>query len=529
MTPGDLGLAKVFATARRRLRAAWMAATGEMVVPALGAAAVALVLIGWIWPWPWPEPAAAVVVAAGLVGLIGYGLFFRVPDFVVARALDRGLENHDELTTALEVDPDGAFSERLFDRVGELTTDDASEAIGLPFSWKPWAIGGALLVAALGLAVVQNPADDDRARLDAERAAIAEVAETLETRAEELADNPETEALAAEVAALAEELARESDLDDALARLEEVSTELAEANDAEALAERAASRGLQRTLEATPLAAGATPADQFEALAAAAAEGSLDEQQLAELAERLAELAATQEAGDPATADALDAAADAAAAGDLGALGAALGDAAGSSSDAAANAASGVASELTAADLERLADQLANAAAPGQESGEGSGSDEGDGSGSGEGEGPVSGEGEGEGSGPGSGEVSGGGGATASGNNPSGRGGGQNPDGTSSRDEASPEHAEATVVVPDGGESDILDADAQATGSGTSADPNRVDGLTTDGQASVPVRDVVSAYRDRAVDAVDSLSLAPSETEAVETYFDYLAGLTGGN
>jgi hypothetical protein len=117
----------------------------------------------------------------------------------------------------------------------------------------------------------------------------------------------------------------------------------------------------------------------------------------------------------------------------------------------------------------------------------------------------------------------------ATGQNPSGFGAGQNPDGTSTKDEESPEHADATVVVPRGGETDILGADAQATGDGTTADPNRVDGLTSEGQASVPVRDVVTDYQSRAVDAVDTMSLAPSETEAVQSYFDYLAEITGGN
>jgi GTP-sensing pleiotropic transcriptional regulator CodY len=43
----------------------------------------------------------------------------------------------------------------------------------------------------------------------------------------------------------------------------------------------------------------------------------------------------------------------------------------------------------------------------------------------------------------------------------------------------------------------------------------------------VPVRDVVTDYRTRAVEALDSMTLAPSETEAVQSYFDHLAGSTG--
>jgi hypothetical protein len=116
----------------------------------------------------------------------------------------------------------------------------------------------------------------------------------------------------------------------------------------------------------------------------------------------------------------------------------------------------------------------------------------------------------------------------ATGNNPSGRGAGSNPDGVNDNAGPSPEHADATVIVPDGGESEILDAQARATGDGTTADPNRANGLTSRGQTAVPVRDVVTQYGSQAVDALDGLTLAPSETEAVESYFDYLAATTGG-
>ncbi len=117
----------------------------------------------------------------------------------------------------------------------------------------------------------------------------------------------------------------------------------------------------------------------------------------------------------------------------------------------------------------------------------------------------------------------------ATGDNPSGRGAGEGPDGTSEKDEVSPTHADATVVVPAAGESDTLDLDVQATGDGTAFDPNRANGLTTDGRAAVPVRDVVTQYGSQAVDALNTMSLTPSETEAVQSYFDYLAGTTGGN
>jgi hypothetical protein len=118
----------------------------------------------------------------------------------------------------------------------------------------------------------------------------------------------------------------------------------------------------------------------------------------------------------------------------------------------------------------------------------------------------------------------------ATGENPSGFGSGSNPDGDQGAGgEPSVDHPDATAVAPAGGESDQLNADAQATGGGTTVDPDRGNGLTSDGQATVAVRDVVTQYGDQAVDALDNMSLAPSETEAVQSYFDYLAGTTGGN
>ncbi len=558
MTPRDLGLARVFAVARRRLRLAWLVATGELTVPVVGAAAVGLVLVGWLMPWRWPEPAALAVPVAVAVGLVGYAVVFRVSDFKVARALDRGLEQHDTVTTALELASDNPFAGRLHQQVAALTPDDASRAVRVPGNARPWLVGGLLLVAAVALAVVRNPADDDRDRLAQEQAAIDEVAATVEARAEELAEDPLTADLAAELDALADELARSSDIDEALERLAEATAELESDTDTDSLAERAASLGLSRTLEASPLTSGATPAEQLANLAEEA--DGLSDEDLAALADRLAELAETQEAGDPATAEALAQAAAAAQAGDPSALAAALAAASASSAAAADAAQAGIAGDLAAGDLNDLADQLAAAAAAqaanganqagqegqgageGQAEGQGAGEGQGQGQGQGQGEGQGAGQtqgqgagagegagqGQGQGQGQGAGQGQGGAGMQATGNDPSGFGTGQNPDGESGgADEPSVEHGDATVIVPDGGESEVLDAAAQATGDGTTADPNRVNGLTGGGTSGVAVRDVVTQYGSEAVDALDSMSLAPSETEAVRSYFDYLADSTG--
>ncbi|MEM7324504.1 MAG: hypothetical protein AAF531_15550, partial [Actinomycetota bacterium] len=176
MTPADLGLGRVFTAARRRLRAAWILATGELTMPAVGAAALGLVLVGWLIPWRWPEPAALVVAVGSALVLFGYGLLFRVSDYQVARALDRGLGGHDAVTSALEVDPASPFSARIYGQVDRLTTADASMAIRLRFNHRPFLIGAALLVAAVVFAVIRNPADDERDRLAREQLAVTEAA-----------------------------------------------------------------------------------------------------------------------------------------------------------------------------------------------------------------------------------------------------------------------------------------------------------------------------------------------------------------
>ena len=263
MNPTELGLARVFAAARRRLRAAWILATGELTLPVIGAAALGLVLVGWLIPWRWPEPAALVVSVGSALLVVGYGLLFRVSDFKVARALDRGLDSHDAVTSALEVDPASPFSARMYQQVDGLTTADASNAIKLRFNYKPFLLGGVLLVAAVVFAVVRNPADDDRDRLAREQLAIEEVGEDVEALAEQLAEDPATAELAEDLEALAADVSRADDLSEALEKLEQSTAELEARTDAESLSKRAASLGLSRTLAANPVPASGPPRSTF--------------------------------------------------------------------------------------------------------------------------------------------------------------------------------------------------------------------------------------------------------------------------
>jgi hypothetical protein len=117
----------------------------------------------------------------------------------------------------------------------------------------------------------------------------------------------------------------------------------------------------------------------------------------------------------------------------------------------------------------------------------------------------------------------------ATGQNPEGFASGAVGDGRTENSGPSVDHPDAEIIVPEAGESDELFADVTATGDGSTEDPTRGQGQTSGGRSTVAVRDVVSDYRSQAVDSLDSLDLAPSETDAVRSYFDRLAETTGAD
>ena len=319
-------LQDLFGRARRRIRAVWLLATSEAFGPYLVGAALVVALTGWLRPWSWPEPAAIGLLVVGVILLIVVGVGQRLPDIAVARTLDRGLDTEDALVTALEFAPTDTFGPRVHARAAQFVNADVAEAIPTPWRPKPLAVIAALLVALGVVLVVGNPQDDARAQRAADLEVIEELAEEFEERADATEADPELgaegDALAEQLRQLAEELRQADDLDAAIDELTETQDELLSSVDSQDLSERAATEGLQRTLDANPLAAGASAAAQLEALSGATSDLTPEERDA--LAERLAELAATQEAGDEATADALAEAAEALEAGDAAAAAAAL-------------------------------------------------------------------------------------------------------------------------------------------------------------------------------------------------------------
>ena len=525
---------------RRRLRLTWTVATLQWAAPAVALVALILVVAGRLRPWAWPELAALVVAIIVVLAVVVGAAAVRIPDLVAARAADRGLDTRDALAAALEVgDEPGPFTARVHARAVEAAAGaSAREAVPMPRPLRRMAASSVLAAGALGLAWLPNPQDDVRRERAAEQAALADEADDLRDAADALDEMPgagEAEAaLAEELRALAEDLDDAGSLEEGLGALAQARADLEAQVPADLLALKAATTGLDRSLEATPLpgTTGGSAAEQLEQLADALA--GLSPEDHAALAERLGELAATQAVGNPGAAEALDAAAAALASGDLAGAEAALGEAAAAqvsasasaqAGEAAAAAASAVASsaaDAQAADAQGAGEQAG--AADGGTPGTGQGSGAGDGQGSGSGSGQGSGGGQG-GGGPGSGNIGAGGSRTGTGD---GQGGAGRPSGGTSDGGPGPsgdERGASDPLIYDPAYSDGDQIDVGGSGSGRPGETvGRTSGATGTGQVRVPVSQLRDDYIRRATDALDRGDLPPSSQEVIRAYFDAIAG-----
>ncbi len=503
----------------RRLRLVWAWATAAWIAPVIAAVALGLVAIGWLVPWVWPEPAAIAVALVASVLVVGWAIVQPLPGHLVARAADRGLTTGDSFETALHFRTlDGPFGERIRTRAEHLA-ENADPAVAAPFPSheRRWGLAIGLAVLALVGGILANPQDDERAARAAAAEQIDALADGIEEQAAALADDPATAELAAELEALAEELRSTDDLLEAQEILEAKAEELEGRQPNDFASQRAAAEGLERSLADRPLA-GAPSSSAAEQLAALAESlDALSEEEQAALAERLADLAATQAAGDPATAAALEQAAAALANGDVASARAALGEAA-LAQASAANAVAGQVANGQAAEGLR-------AAGEGLGSGEGSGEGAGQGQGSGEGAGEGQGEGQGQGAGQGSGQAGSGaqgqvGGATG------GSGQGQGGQGTSGGGDQPRNDSNdgATIVDP----ASLIDGEDVNLGGSPNGQGSEVigegDGATGAGTTRVPVSDIISDYANRATTASGSGRFSPDQQELIGNYFDLLAG-----
>lgn len=522
-------LAALLRRVRRRLRInrLWAGLAWGLVIS--GAAVLAYALASRIWVTPDLDGTILPLVVASSVAAAIVFTLGRVPAPAAARVADGWLGTRDLFATALTADGDESVLALQRHRAYR-TAADVESLPGRPVvPVRRLAAGGAMLGLAIGLAVMPNPMDAQRARIQAEQQAAEEAAEALDAAAEELDDDPAAQAaaLAARLEELAEEL-RTTPLEESLTELDDAAAAL-DAQAAEELPMSIALDGLDAELGGAPLpGAAGDAAAQAAALAAALAAGDVEDP--AALAERLEQLSAAVNDGLPDVAASLSGAAQAllapggqaAAAGAMAQAAEGLGRASGRVADA--DAARRAAQAIAAA--------AARARNPGQgASGQGAGQGQGDGQGAGAGQGQGAGAGKGQGAG-GSGGGSGARGAqvNASGSNPGGVGQAPNDDasgsGTGPARTVQPgvESADADQQIFDpvdpadelslGGTPDGLD-DSPIVGTGEGS------GLGSD--ARVPYRQVLGEYADRASATIDQPGYPPRLRDTVRDYFDRLA------
>ena len=159
-----------------------------------------------------------------------------------------------------------------------------------------------IVAAAAALAVAPNHQDDVRRQRAAEVAAIRNEAEQLRQQAATIAQRGDAEstALAEQLRALAQELERSSNKTEALAALDEEIQRLQATLTPEALARKAAVRGLERSLASRAACRGSSASTSAAAQLAALADNvpsSIEER--ARLADRLNDLGRGASSGQP--------------------------------------------------------------------------------------------------------------------------------------------------------------------------------------------------------------------------------------
>lgn len=515
---------------RRRLRVAWALATMQVVAPLVATAALALVLAGRVVDFPASDVAALWVAIAAVIGIGIYAAVCKVPAMLVARAADRGLGTRDAFATSLEfAGHTDEFAQRVERRADELASVSTARA-AVPYRWRRRPTGLTLVIApaALVLALMANPQDAKRHDRERDRARVAATAEVVRAEAERIAQLPEASDAAARLEELAAQLENADSLEEAQELIDQAVAELRELVGDDLLARKAATEGLQRSLENSPLPGTASSerdrsvAEQLDALAGQLPEMTASEREAA--AQRLDDLAATQEVGDPATADALHQAADALREGDIAGAQARLGEAAQAHGRAASEAAQQTAAAEAAQAAANAGEQLdgGEGQSAGQGSGQGQGQGDGQGQGQGQGDGQGSGSGSGQGSGSGSGGSPSGGVGGGSGSPGSGGQGGQGA-GTGHQDGGGRPDLDTIYDPAHGGGGDTGSVGG-GTGSGQGGTVGTTDGRTNSGSSRVPVSDVLDRYARQATDAMNNQSIPPAMRALVLAYFNQLQG-----
>jgi len=446
-----------------------------------------------------------------------------------ARFADLHFDLQERASTAVELNagrlqaPPSLAARQMADTVRATSAVNASALLPMRFNWQDWLVI-ALSVLLLAIAVwLPNPQEEIVQSRREVAKTVAEQTEALEAISEEIAENDAlTEAQREELlepvqSALQELEAGDLSQEEAVAVLSEAEAELRElsaANSTEALrrqledagrplADNAASQSLGGALQNGNLAqAGAAAAQLADDLSA------LDEEELAELADSLAETAAALESADGELAQSLREAADALRQGDVAAAQEALRSASGTLQQRAQQQATERQAAEAAGQLSQSRREVAQAGQEG--TGGQAGSEGGEG---GEG-GQEEGQGQGQGDGAGAGQ-SGDGDGVGTGASAGGIGGESG-------------HAE-NVYVPDfadlsgeAGEDVELPAECIANPESCGALLNETPTEFGDETSTVPYSQVFGDYRDAAYEALNDDYIPLGMKEYVRDYFSSL-------
>lgn len=343
----------------RRLRRRWVLQSVDAFLPIAGAITLIGALVAWRWAVPDPALVFAALTFMAIAATIVVGRWRAMPPLTASLVADRTLRTGDALTTYLTVPPDHAFGPALATRAAQqIRLHHAEEVIPPPRVTARIVVGFLALIVGVAMSFLVSPRDRDRRSAAGERATVLAEADRIDALAEQVRaqDGPATDELAEELSRVATELRRAR----TLARAEEVlragSDRVAGAaagtGVADPLAERAAVRGLERSLQARPVP-WTPPSSAAEQLRAFANDTSLvPPNELAATADRFDRLADTQDLGNPEVAASLRRAAAALRDRDFDAMSDALRDAAdaherGLEATARREQADGVEAELT--------------------------------------------------------------------------------------------------------------------------------------------------------------------------------------
>lgn len=520
------------------MRVVWLTATAQRYAPYVGLAIVVAMAADWMTPFDRGPAVSAGILAAFVLTLVLRAALLRITPWDAARAAERGLGARDALTTALEFTDDTDPVHRVIQERAERLASESRASAALPIRadgsrLRQLAMAGALAVI-IGLLppLGSTPAmsSDLDAALDEEADRIETIAEAVEETDVDTADE-----IGEELRNLAQELRNAETLDQALQSIEDAESRLGEEVDPSFLSQKAAVQGLARDLALRPLAEDA-PLDAGSQLSELAESlDSLSEPERAALADRLADLAESQSAGNSELSTQLSEAARAVEDGDMSEAARALEQAAAEQQSGLDGARGQQALTETQRALEgtrtRLSGDGIGQQGQGREGeGQGEGESEGQGQGQGQGESQGTGEGQGEGQGQGAGQggdPAGGGGeitGVAPGDGDASGQGQQGNVGAGDGQDHGTDVDTANVFSPldEGSLADLVQVNIEG-GTGEGDVIGEAEGPTARGDSVVPYAQVLPEYLNQAADAMGELQLPPSMRGIVQSYFDLLA------